>query len=791
MRAALLAIFLFSTAALAGDAAAAESRGEHASHRAVMPMTVNGVKDGEVNVIIQGDDVLVRTSDLDAVGVRGLSGTRQTIEGDTFVSLRSLAPQVEWKIDDASVQLALTVDPSLFHRSEQDLASNRPAGIVYAKNSSAFLNYAVTVADPGTATAFAEAGWSLRGSLLYSSLARNQAGKLVRGLSNLVVDDRSRLTRWTFGDAVAGLADRASGPFIAGVSVSRQYSLDPYFYSLPGVDLSGVALTPSRADVYVNGQLVRQVQVQPGPFEFRNIPVYAGGGDVQVVVRDAFGGQRTLSSSYYLTSQLLAAGLSEFSYNLGFRRENTATESFDYREFVFVGAHRRGLSSRITAGVRAEAAKGLVAAGASATANYGFGDVEIMAGVSRGAASNGWTGSLAYAYARHGMSAGVYYRRMSRSYATTSVSAAIDRLTSDLGASAGVTLGRHALSLEYGFFRDRDRGDGYHVSARLSTGLTAALRLQAVFGRARAAGMAQMSSAQVSLLCSLGQRRSAIATATSGAGRSSGSVDVVQSVPKGTGLGYRIHTDTQGSDVTGSGLVQYQGPTGLYEASYSRMGTSGAGYVSMSGGLVAIGDGVHLSRAVRDGFALIRVPDVAGVRAFASNQQVGVTNRKGEALVPDLVPYYGNQVSVSDQDLPMDYEIDGVRKLVAPPYRGGALVEFPIRRFQAFRGSVSLSLHGREVVPAYGALRLSAGGEVFDSPIGSKGEYYIENVPPGAHAIKILYKETSCDVSVTFPSSKETVVQMPRLRCAVDASVPGDALPAPTSPVAPSAGSAR
>jgi outer membrane usher protein FimD/PapC len=77
---------------------------------------------------------------------------------------------------------------------------------------------------------------------------------------------------------------------------------------------------------------------------------------------------------------------------------------------------------------------------------------------------------------------------------------------------------------------------------------------------------------------------------------------------------------------------------------------------------------------VRNSFALVRVPGVDGVRAYASHQEIGRTNRRGNLLIPDLLPYYGNELNIADTDIPIDYTVPDVRITLAPPYRGGAVV---------------------------------------------------------------------------------------------------------------------
>src|ERR1035437_6312172 len=97
-------------------------------------------------------------------------------------------------------------------------------------------------------------------------------------------------------------------------------------------------------------------------------------------------------------------------------------------------------------------------------------------------------------------------------------------------------------------------------------------------------------------------------------------------------------------------------------------------YASAAGGLVVIGGGVHPTRPVNDSFALVRVPEVGGVRTYLNNQEIGRTDRHGNVLISNLLPYYANRVAISDQDVPIDRDVQTIEQSVAPPFRGGALI---------------------------------------------------------------------------------------------------------------------
>ena len=240
--------------------------------------------------------------------------------------------------------------------------------------------------------------------------------------------------------------------------------------------------------------------------------------------------------------------------------------------------------------------------------------------------------------------------------------------------------------------------------------------------------------------------------------------EVQQPLPVGTGWGYRFHGESGERDFS-TNSVQYQGAYGRYELRRDASSGVQETTVSVSGGLVAIGGGVYASRPIQDGFALVRVPHVPGVRAYASNQEVGRTNGSGNLLVPNLLSYYGNVLDISDQDIPLNHSVGAVRKTIAPTYRGGALVVFPVERVQSSIGTIQLDAGGQLTAPSYGQLQIRAGGRQFESPIGEKGEFYLENVPAGRYPAVVDYKEISCTFTLEVPRSDAPIVNLGTLTC--------------------------
>jgi len=160
------------------------------------------------------------------------------------------------------------------------------------------------------------------------------------------------------------------------------------------------------------------------------------------------------------------------------------------------------------------------------------------------------------------------------------------------------------------------------------------------------------------------------------------------------------------------------------------------------------------------------VPGVEGVRAFASHQEIGKTGRRGDLLVPDLQPYYGNILNIADGDIPLQYAVPDVGMTLAPPYRGGAVAVFDIQRVQRVLGKI-LRADDRPFV--YGELTVTnANGRSFGSPVGNDGSFYFENLATGSYTAVVENRTDRCTFTVEIPKSNDTVINLGKVRCAGD-----------------------
>src|SRR5262249_46139718 len=152
--------------------------------------------------------------------------------------LVSLAPAVTFTIDEENLVVDLAVPTGPPGVTVRDLLPGAPPGLVYSQDTSAFLNGSVSGIDFERYRWTGEAGLSIRNTLLTSTVFQDEAGTVSRGLSSFAVDDRERLTRWLAGDRFDSSGPLGGRVQLGGLSVSREFALDPYFVRFPTVGLS-------------------------------------------------------------------------------------------------------------------------------------------------------------------------------------------------------------------------------------------------------------------------------------------------------------------------------------------------------------------------------------------------------------------------------------------------------------------------------------------------------------------------------------------------------------------------
>jgi outer membrane usher protein len=752
---------------------ASPAHGEEAQP-APLSLFVNEEEKPASVVLLRGEEVLVLRKDLEDGGLRRLpANALETIDGMTYVALGRLSPAVRFKVDERSLSLRIVAPPEYFAATVVSLGQEAPRDMVQYGDAGFFFNYAPRLIDSRALAASGEVGLSVRGRLLFSGVSYEPAYGPVRGLTNLTVDQPGAMRRWVIGDSlVTGAGNPLAGSVVmGGVNLARSFELDPYFVRFPTPVMVGTALTASMLEVYVNGALVRREPVSPGQFQLQGIPASTGAGTTRYVLRDAFGREQEFASSFYASTGVLSRGVSDYGFAAGAIRDRLGTSSWNYHTLAMSGRYRFGITNGLTLGFRAEGpldpGHAAASGGPSLTLLAPIGQLELgFAASTTRDAGDGIAGYASYLYQSRAFSGGIGVRGMSDRYYTLNLAPQDDHPLVGGSCFVSAPVGhRLTLSLDCTLARTRDSGASSSIGVQSSIALSKIMTFYATASRTRNADGTAPFEAYASVSIQLG---GSVIGSTSGhvlGTQADGTLNVSKSAPAGAGYGYQAAV-TRGAQTLYSASVQGQVQYGQGQVFLTGVDTQPHAEVGFAGGVVLIpAAGVFFTRPVQDGYAVIRVPGAANVRGYLNNNEIGRTDASGNLLVPNLLSYYANLLSVNDQDLPADFQIDRTGLVAATSYRGAAVVQFDAKRISFVRGTLVVRESGKDTIPSYGELTMHAGHELFRSPVARDGEVEFEGLVADSYAARIEYAEGVCNFTLVVPERNGAVADLGTVAC--------------------------
>ncbi|UIJ46868.1 fimbria/pilus outer membrane usher protein [Sphingomonas cannabina] len=725
----------------------------------LVEVAINGVpRDGEYVVARQGERFWVRPEDLDRWRMRRPELAPETIEDERLVPL-SAFPDVTVRFDAARQRLDLIVPPARFLPQQLSPASGRtgPTPATFA----AFLNYDLSFQYDGrlTGTAFLEGGvsddWGLVSSTM--TVGRNGGAGTVTRLDTFYLRDfPDALTRLVVGDTVTDARDWSRQVRFGGVRLGTEFALQPELVTFPVPDFGGRAAVPSNVELLVNDAVRYQAQVDQGPFSIIQAPVVTGAGDVTLVVRDALGVERRVRTSYYVSSRLLRRGLAAWSLEGGVERRDYGIRSFRYHNPFAAGSYRYGLTDWLTVEGRAEVGGEVQMAGAGANLIVpDIGEIGVAGAVSRGDDGKGSLYRIFFSRISPDWNIGVSYQRASRHFDQLGIDRDEDRITEQLQASAGVSLGRGgsiAVSWTDLTYAAGDRTRLASANYSVALGDKAYLNLFALRTKVEDAGWETMAG--IGLTIPLGSRSSAYAQADS----RNVLAELRQTTPTEGGWGYRLAASAGEADYQQAEL-RWRGDVGEVSVEAARFdGREGLRAIA-SGGLLIAGDRAYATRRVEGGLGVVEVPGQPEVRIYQENRLVTRTDRQGRAIIPDLRAYEENRISLAPSDLPLDVRMPSDTMIVVPRFRGAAQARFAVERDRP--ATIVVTMPDGSPVETGANVRTSTGESAF---VGYGGEIFVRELQPGM-SLEVETGKGPCRIVVPDRSAGETLPRIGPLRC--------------------------
>jgi outer membrane usher protein len=80
-------------------------------------------------------------------------------------------------------------------------------------------------------------------------------------------------------------------------------------------------------------------------------------------------------------------------------------------------------------------------------------------------------------------------------------------------------------------------------------------------------------------------------------------------------------------------------------------------------------------------------------------------------------------------------------------------------------GRIRLARGGADIVPAFGRLVLAVEGAEHSSPVGSDGEFFLEQIPPGEHAGRLAFEGDACPFTLAVPTVSTLITDIGVVRC--------------------------
>lgn len=683
-------------------------------------------------------------------------------DGRRFIALADIVGVVA-RFDAEAQSLVLQVRPD---RLEETIVSYRPVdpGPMTPSGWGGFLNYDLLAEHGGGASRlsgstelgiFSPHGF---GTSSFLGLWSDEGASLIRLDTNWTMDDPDRMRSLRIGDSVSR-GGIGGGPLrFGGIQFARNFATQPGYITMPLPSLNGSAALPSVVDVYVNNVLQSQREVRPGPFRVLDVPVVSGNGQVQLVVRDLLGRETVMSESYYAAPHLLRKGLSDYSFEAGFLREDFGRVSNAYGPAFAAGTFRYGLSDRLTVEAHVEATRDVQAGGVSAT--YLLPYVGVLSG---GAAmSDSWLGAghlvnVQFERRSSAFSIGATAEFATRDFTTAGSSPVDARPAATLQVFAGVPLSFGSIGASY-IWRDmRDEPDIGIVSANASIRLSRRVTLH-VAGR-QSLGSSRETAVEMFVTLPLGMGAYASGGLAVRDGGPSMTANLQRNLPPGVGIGYRLAADVGRYDRL-EGRLDVQTDFGTYGATLSWTDSGSGIRMVASGSIGIVGGQVFASRTLTQSFAAVRVGNFPNVRVYADNQLVGRTNRHGVVIVPRLRPFERNRLSIEIADLPMDTRLTYHDRSVRPPNRSGVNVDFGATRSRS--AVVNVRLENGQPLPSGATLSLQGSSEDFLSAPG--GDVYLDGLRE-RNVVVAHFEGSTCQFPLDLRESADPQPQLGRVIC--------------------------
>jgi outer membrane usher protein len=801
------------------------ARAEDAGHPMQLEVILNGTPTKLIGsfTMLDGNRLAATPQELRDLGLepRGSSSSAEPVVLDKLFGL-------SYKYDEATQRVLITAPEELlavreynlrtpqelvpvqsawggvvnydFYSSGVSNVDGRPItinGVPFSINGIPTKFVGAPIAFNGVSATFDARAFTPFGTLSQSAILRtaslNDRFDAMRLNTTFNYSDAESMVSYLAGDVISGGFAWTRPVRIGGAQVARNFGLRPDLVTLPMPAARGTAAVPSTVDIYINNVKTSSQEVSAGPYLLSNLPAITGPGAARVVLHDSSGHTSESVLPFYVSANLLAPGMFDYSFEAGLPRLSYGTTDDRYLPTpVASGSARYGLFDWLTLVGHAEGGSGLMNGSAGAMIRTGsFGVATVAGAASRYGTGTGFQSYAAYETRIFGVSINASSQMTFGAYNDlASVTSRLDQgiFTDplDIGSfinlsnsvqkavnsaifttsappqmlnriSLGVPLPFHDLNLSAGFTQTRDgagvRSDIANLTVSFPLGRASifATAFTTVAGQKNTGFLAGMSMPLGDVTTSV-----SVSSGTSGLNVN---VDAVKPLDLAAGSwGWRVR-ESDGSDAQRLAVASYRSSFARTEVGVSQIANSVVATAEMEGAVATMGGGVFFANRIDDAFAVVET-GVPAVEVFHENRLAGVTDSSGRALITGLRSYQSNKIAIDTSKLPVDADVSTTEGYVTPADRSGVKLDFAVRT-DAKPAIVVFKGADGQPIPA-GASGNIQDGESFT--VGYDGRAYIKNLNP-ENNVTIAMADRECRASFPYEARPNEQVLIPGVTC--------------------------
>lgn len=552
----------------------------------------------------------------------------------------------------------------------------------------------------------------------FNNIVNNPNRGAIRLNTTWTIDKPEKMLSYRVGDSITQPGMWGNAVAFGGFQVSTNFATQPRFITNPLPTIAGEAVLPSTVDLYINNALVYQRKVPPGPFDINALPVLNGQGEVSLISRDLLGRERVIAVPYYASSNLLKPGLKDYSFEMGFVRNNFGISSNDYGRFVLVTTVRQGLTEHFTHEIHASILRQNQAIGMGGT--YLIGNLGLI------------DGSVAISHNANGLGA-LVDMGLERNSQTFNFGADVTLTTAKFNQLGQSTLNPQPKVQGTAFLgipvKNRDSLGVSVVSqvyrSQPSTTLLSATYTKAIenhwniiFSALSNLGGQRTQAVFLTLTRRIGRQNTATVNGNNQNGANQMGFQFNHNSATRNGLDYYASAlPGESGNVQGGANIAYE--FGDFSAQIAHQQNQTSYTLNGSGSLAYLGGQWRFTRRITNSFGV--VPGFEGVGVYVDNQLVAHTNNQGYAFIPDLRAYDANRLSIDPRALPMNAQVKQTVLHAVPYYHSGVLMTFDVHPDKD--ALFQLILPNGDNIPAGALVQIK--GQNTQFPVAYNGEVYV------------------------------------------------------------------